>query len=330
GFRIRAFPLEQPRPYLAVTIQLGDSPVESSTTIIGYVLANVYYTKHNVRIPNRAPADERLDYMLECDMEPAPTEKAARVEREISRVFAALGWTRIHAVELAEQAPGLVAWSVQAALEADPHGWLDGNPREDEHDSDVLAYRDQVATIYSAPEEIAARSRMAPAWQSAFEQLVTAYGQSERLTPDKYPSVGWTIDFGEVREAGFHARFLTDIYASKLAPLWFFAHRFIVDNPDPEPRVDPLEGWSVGEIGYTRTQDNCLRAIRELLAIHGLVELDPYIVTYSISLSDDSTECRTFNEWLFRDPRGLANPAPRLEEEHPNREIQIRRGGLRG
>lgn len=335
GLRPTHFDEHDPSPGIAVAVGFEDVRhdelvIESSVTFHGYVLADVYAVTHHVRIANAAPAETRLDPFLDTELRDAPTKRAAHAESVITAAFRDLGWAELSREEEHEHAPTRPSdATVLGALETDPFGWLDGEPAEDRLAADLVPYRDLVARLYADPDTVIKGARSGAPWERPVEKLLLGYGRVQRLTPDNYPSVGWTIDFGDVTNGTFHARFLSDIYASKIAPVWFWTHRFIVDNVQPGALSETIEGWTVKQIGYTWPQQKALEGVRGLLSEQTMTELAPYFPMSRVAPSDDSNELHTLNEWLFRDPRGLADPAPRLEEEHPDRSVRVRRGGLR-
>jgi hypothetical protein len=334
-----------PRTHVGVSFELGKFANDGIAQkyrahISAHCLTDVFTVNYSATIANCAPEEMRLDPFLQVNSKISLIESMKPIEDVVIPELERTGRRRLARDELIEYCPGLRANAsvdVGSALEFDINGWLSGEPDLDETPNSVLPHRAATFAIYAVGAEatVSAAARETPLWVGEIEGILHRGSDArlERLSPEIYPSTSWTVDFGEVRNGAFHARFFTDLHISKLAPVWYYTDRFTVAAVHPESLQRELNGWMIGEIGYLVSQTDLVKAVTTKLGELGFSYLmEPQLGFYVPGLPAlaGQREAVMLSELLFRDVFGLCPPAPRIEEEHPFRPVRPRVGRLQG
>jgi hypothetical protein len=290
------------------------------TELQGSLLADVYEILYTCQVDNAAPTDVRLDPFCETTSRSPLLEVHALFEADLVPALARLGWRRMSIEEEFEHVDGL--GMVRAALSVDVNGWLEG--AEPLPPTDEAPIRSFLDAVFKSDARSVVDS--APDWIHEIELILASAGRCERLTPERYPSVSWTVDFGEQRNGTFEARFFTDIHISKLAPAWYYTDRFVLAHIHPQAIERELAGWTINEIGYLKSQTSMVASARSALARRGITELEDFYLWFQVAAPRGGRA--QLGELLFRDVEGFASPAPRLESEGINRHLRPRIGHL--
>lgn len=337
-------PNVDPRTHVRLSFKLGSfvhGGIEQDyrAYITAFCLADVFRVDYFATIANHAPEEVRLEPFLKSESRVPLISSMQLIENVAVPEIEHMGRRRLRPDELIEYCPGLRVHDsvdVGGALEVDINGWLYGEPDPDQTPESVVSLRAAALALYAegAASRISAIAQQAPPWLNEIEGLLRGYGgRLERLSPEAYPSVSWMVDFGEIRNGAFHARFFTDLHISKLAPAWYYTDRFVVAAVHPDSLQPELNGWTIQEIGYLVSQTEMVKAVTAKLEEAGFAYLmEPQLGFYIPGLPAlaGKRDAVMLSELLFRDVLGLCPPAPRVEEEHPFRWVRPRIGHLHG
>src|SRR5262249_20138704 len=158
------------------------------------------------------PEEVKLDPFCEVCAELPLTTTLSAIEDLVVPELARLGWHRISDEEASEAVPGL--GQVSSLLQLDINGWLDDHEPLSPLDEAPIAGLGSTLKSLSRPGPRALRAAASgsPPWLTEIEAILGDAGTLDRLSPMAYPSVTWTVDFGEVRNGSFHARFFSDVH----------------------------------------------------------------------------------------------------------------------
>jgi hypothetical protein len=305
-------------------------------------LYDIMFGRSTVRTGNLA-AGRGGDPFIRWSRLAAPIEPFEAAVRAVEQ----LGLRVMSADEAFEHCPGLAfdhrssfrgSVNTYWALTTDLNGWLDDPAAPPSRWTRVPRELEEIAASVRAfyeREHAALGSRAAaesPWLAVAASHLESVPGARavERLEADPYPARGWTVDFGEVDHGSFRGRFCTDIFISRLAPVWYVTSRFSLVHPVFDARITELTGWTNAELGYLPPQTDLLFRLREQLLAAGCEELDEWQLSSSLPLhagdrADIPERYASVKDLLFRDPLRLYAPAPAMDEERSHRELGTRR-----
>jgi hypothetical protein len=187
-----------------------------------------------------------------------------------------------------------------AALLMDVFG-PDGEPGSYFTDG-VGRLRSLIESAYADVDQRLALESQRQPWEAELEHLFAQHLDASavrRTSPERYPSTSWTLDFGEVHNGTFHARFLTDIYVSKLAPHWHFWDRFVVTDPNPDASQAELRNGRQSEYGYTVKQTEVVAAISTWLAERGITLIDDRLLDHYVPSPEPPDRYQMIERLLF-------------------------------
>lgn len=333
-------PAPQPQPMVTATLPFEELSKEGlgdwcRAEITTACIIDAFVVSYHASLDNRAPEAIRFDPTLNVDSRQPLVRSMAVVDEVIVPELRRLGWRQLSEEDLAAYCPGI--WvnnsiSVERALTVDIHGWLGDEPMLDVTPNEIVPYRAAVLALYEdgAPR-LTEVARHTP-WAAEIEALLRASGGNvERLSPNPYSSMSWTVDFGEIQNGEFYARFFTDVHVSTLAPVWYFGDRFTVKSTHPESLRSELSDWKWGDYGYLIPQTDMIAAVTAALSARGFSHIDDWYLKFYIAGIPALKQCGDavmLGELLFRDVLGLFPAAPRVEEEHIWRHIRHRVGRL--
>jgi hypothetical protein len=321
-----------PRPRFSSSITMpkyenGNFIVEYNATIEASSIVDVFDVRYYASIVNCGPERGWVNPFLDVGSSVPFVSSLAGVEREIVPELERRGWLRMSREEAEKRVPEMgILFGV---LRLDINGWLDdSNPMPPPDDSSIRSHRDTLDKLYrDGAARIRKLAATTPSWIASLEQIFGHAGRVDRLAPDVYPSMSWTVDFGVVENGNFRARFFSDVHVSKLAPVWYYSDRFVIAHDNPEATSRELADWGNWEIGYVQAQTAMISEVRKTFATLGFAELDSYELPFPVA-SPIGDGFVPFGELAFRDPLHVGAPAPRVEEEGIDRFVKPRIGHL--
>lgn len=303
-------------------------------------LVDVFKVEYKASIKNMSPMSIRDEEYLLVESQQPLIRAMAEVEDVLVPELERLGWQRPSLKQLAALFPGVrvnIPVTVERALFWDVRGWLDAEPVRDVLPLEFVPYQAIASTLYArgAEARLVERTKR-ESWASEIEMsLEDCGGRIERLSPEPYPSVVWSIDFGEIQNGMFHAHFYTDINMSVLAPVWYYTHRFTVKPTLAVSLMSEFHGWQCSEAivtrGYRKEQTEITKTLMEVFAVKGVAYVSDCLLGWyleKLPALEGKRDAALFGELLFRDVFGLFPAAPAAEEEHVLRHVRHRIGPL--